>query len=54
LNVPTVDSNDGKWSVGFGEQLNGKMADSDQADHLKGFQRRWAVGLEMHHLEKNQ
>lgn len=54
LGVPTVNSNDSKWPIGFGEQLNGKMADSEQSDHWKGFQRRWAVGLEMHRMEKKQ
>lgn len=54
LNVPTIDSNDSKWPTGFGEQLNGTMAGSKQKDHWKGFQRRWAVGLEMHRLKKKQ
>ncbi|WP_108810915.1 alpha/beta hydrolase [Sphingorhabdus sp. Alg231-15] len=54
LNVPNTNSNDSKWPIGFGEQLNGKMADSEQADHWKGFQRRWAVGLEMYRQEKKQ
>ncbi|MEO9469916.1 prolyl oligopeptidase family serine peptidase [Parasphingorhabdus sp.] len=49
LNVPTVDSNKGNWPVGFGEQLNGKLAGSEEQDFWKGFQRRWAAGLEMHH-----
>ncbi|MEP2102940.1 MAG: dienelactone hydrolase family protein [Parasphingorhabdus sp.] len=52
LNVPTADSNDSNWPIGFGEQLNGKMADAEQSDHWKGFQRRWAVGLEMKRMEK--
>ncbi len=54
LNVPTVDSNTGIWPIGFGEQLNGKMAGPEQDKHWRGFQRRWAVGLEMHHLKKKQ
>ena len=54
LNLPTVDSNAGTWPTGFGEQLNGKMAGPDQENHWKGFQRRWAVGLEMHRKEKRQ
>ena len=48
LNVPTVNSNDGTWDVSFGEQLNGTMAGDDQPEHWRGFQRRWALGLEMH------
>ncbi len=53
LNVPTPDSNDSKWPIGFGEQLNGKMAGSKESDHWKGFQRRWAVGLEMYRMDKS-
>lgn len=49
LNVPSVDSNNGDWPVSFGEQLNGKLAGAEEQDHWKGFQRRWAAGLEMHH-----
>ncbi len=48
LDVPTVNANDGTWEVSFGEQLNGKMAGEEQPDHWRGFQRRWALGLEMH------
>ena len=48
LNVPTVNSNDGAWDVSFGEQLNGTMAGDDQPDYWRGFQRRWALGMEMH------
>ena len=47
LNVPTVDSNAGSWTISFGEQLNGKLASEAEAQHWRGFQRRWAVGLEM-------
>ncbi len=48
LDVPTVNANDGTWDVSFGEQLNGKMAGEEEPDHWRGFQRRWALGLEMH------
>ena len=48
LNVPTVDSNAGEWPTSFGEQLNGTMAGPEQDKYWRGFQRRWAVGLEMH------
>lgn len=48
LNVPRPDSNASEWPIGFREQLNGKYAGSDQPDHWNGFQRRWAVGLEMY------
>lgn len=48
LDLPTIDSNASVWPIGFREQLNGSYAGSDQADHWAGFQRRWAVGLEMY------
>lgn len=48
LDVPTQDSNASNWDVAFGEQLNGTMAGEDQPEHWRGFQRRWALGLEMH------
>lgn len=48
LDVPTVDSNAGEWPTSFGEQLNGKSAGPEQEKYWRGFQRRWAVGLEMH------
>ncbi len=47
LNVPTVDSNQADWPVGFGEQLNGKLAGPEEAGYWRGFQRRWAAGLEL-------
>ncbi|GAA4643093.1 hypothetical protein GCM10023115_10530 [Pontixanthobacter gangjinensis] len=48
LNVPAVDSNDSNWEVAFGEQLNGTLAGDGQPEHWRGFQRRWAIGLEMY------
>ncbi len=47
LNVPVSNANDSGWEVSFGEQLNGKFAGPDEAEHWRGFQRRWAVGLDM-------
>ncbi len=47
LNVPVSNANDSQWQVSFGEQLNGKFAGQDEAEHWRGFQRRWAVGLDM-------
>ncbi len=47
LNVPTVESNKAEWPVGFGEQLNGKLAGPEEDAYWRGFQRRWAAGLEM-------
>ncbi|MEM8497977.1 MAG: dienelactone hydrolase family protein [Pseudomonadota bacterium] len=49
LTVPTTDSNAGEWPTSFGEQLNGRWAGEEQTSHWKGFQKRWAVGLELHH-----
>jgi len=52
LNVPTSDSNASEWQVGFGDQLNGEFAGADETDHWRGFQRRWAVGLELYSANK--
>ncbi|MDN3644799.1 dienelactone hydrolase [Pontixanthobacter aestiaquae] len=52
LNVPTIDSNDSTWDVAFREQLNGRLAGPEQDQHWRGFQRRWALGLEMYRAEK--
>lgn len=49
LTLPSVDANDSEWPTAFGEQLNGTWAGDAQSAHWKGFQRRWAVGLELHH-----
>jgi predicted dienelactone hydrolase len=44
---PVVEkSNDGKWAVKQGESTG--AAFSDGKTYWKGFQRRWALGLEMH------
>jgi len=48
LTPPTVDANDSQWQIGFGEQLNGKLAGDAESSHWRGFQRRWAVGIELH------
>ncbi|MEP5937941.1 MAG: dienelactone hydrolase [Erythrobacter sp.] len=47
LDVPTSNANDSQWQVSFGDQLNGKFAGPDEVEHWRGFQRRWAVGLDM-------
>lgn len=52
LDVPTVESNAGNWDVAFGERLNGSFAGPEQSQHWPGFQRRWALGLEMHKAAK--
>jgi len=46
LHVRPEKSNDGKWPLAQGQSVGGKF--SDGADDWKGFQRRWAVGMEMH------
>jgi predicted dienelactone hydrolase len=46
LHVAPERSNDGKWPLAQGQSVGAKF--SEGADYWKGFQRRWAVGLEMH------
>ncbi len=46
LHVAPEKSNDGTWPLKQGESVGGKF--SDGTNYWKGFQRRWAVGLEMH------
>lgn len=48
LDVPTVNSDEGEWPTSFAEQLNGTVAGPKQDKYWRGFQRRWATGLEMH------
>jgi predicted dienelactone hydrolase len=52
LDVPTVDSNAAQWPVPFAEELNGTLAGAGQDKYWRGFQRRWATGLELHHKIK--
>jgi predicted dienelactone hydrolase len=46
LHVAPEISNDGQWALQPGESVGGKY--SDGSNYWKGFQRRWAVGMEMH------
>jgi predicted dienelactone hydrolase len=46
LQLATEKSNDGAWPLKQGESVGAKF--SDGATYWKGFQRRWALGLEMH------
>ena len=46
LHVAPERSNDGKWPLAQGQSVGAKF--SEGAGYWKGFQRRWAVGLEMH------
>jgi predicted dienelactone hydrolase len=45
LHVAPEKSNDGKWPLARGESVGGKF--SDGTGYWKGFQRRWAAGMEM-------
>ncbi len=49
LNTPVADSNASVWETATGEQLNGKLAGATETSHWRGFQRRWAVGMELHY-----
>jgi alpha-beta hydrolase superfamily lysophospholipase len=54
LAVPTPISNDGDWPSAFGQQWNGRVAGDDQPRYWRGFQRRWATGLEMHYRKAGE
>ncbi|WP_394730050.1 alpha/beta hydrolase family protein [Altererythrobacter sp. GH1-8] len=54
LSVPVSNANDSRWQAQFGEQLNGKLAGDGEPEHWRGFQRRWAVGLNFETLESSQ
>jgi predicted dienelactone hydrolase len=49
LDVPTRISNEGQWPSSFGQQWGGMVAGDKQPKYWRGFQRRWARGLELHH-----
>ena len=49
LDVPTSVASDGKWPTAFGTLDGGVVAGDGQPDYWRGFQRRWATGLELHH-----
>lgn len=56
LDLP-VKSNDGKWVLPPGQLSGGAFStgvDKDGNKYWKGFQRDWAVGLEMHHYAAGQ
>ena len=48
LHVVPEMANDGQWPLPPGESVGGKFSDGNL--YWKGFQRRWAVGMEMHCL----
>jgi dienelactone hydrolase len=47
LDVPTPVASDGKWEVPFGTLDGGALAGDGQPEYWRGFQRRWAKGLEL-------
>ena len=47
LNVPTALSGDGTWPLAPMENIGGKTATEKEHGYWRGFQRRWALGLEM-------
>jgi hypothetical protein len=49
LKVPTPFANQGQWPSSFGQTWGGVTAGKDQPGYWRGFQRRWARGLELHH-----
>jgi predicted dienelactone hydrolase len=49
LDVPTPIASDGKWPTALGTLDGGAIAGDAQLDYWRGFQRRWAVGMELHH-----
>ena len=53
LDVPTPVASDGQWPIPFGELTGAATAGDGQPGHWRGFQRRWAVGIELHHDRPN-
>ena len=49
LAVPTRVSDDGVWPSAFRQQWGGTVAGDAQPGYWRGFQRRWARGLELDH-----
>lgn len=49
LSVPVDVASDGRWPSSFGQQWGGAFAGDQQPEYWRGFQRRWARGLELHH-----
>lgn len=54
LDVPVPQSNAGRWPSIFGQQWGGMVAGDNQPDYWRGFQRRWARGLELHHKSRGE
>ena len=51
LDVPTEIASAGQWPIAPGELLNGTRASAAQPGYWRGFQRRWATGLELARLK---
>jgi predicted dienelactone hydrolase len=54
LDVPTPVASDGKWPAAFGAPDGGALAGDGQPDYWRGFQRRWATGMELHRKPSGQ
>jgi alpha-beta hydrolase superfamily lysophospholipase len=54
LDVPTPVASDGKWPVTIGTKDGVALASDKQPDYWRGFQRRWAIGLELQHKKAGQ
>ena len=54
LDVATPVAADGKWPVAFGMQDDGAVSGDGQPQYWRGFQRRWAIGMELHHKRSGQ
>ena len=56
LNVPTARSGDGVWPLAPMENVGGNRATEKESGYWPGFQRRWALGLEMRYSspDRNQ
>ena len=54
LDVPTPLASEAVWPASFGEQLGGKTAGDGEPKYWRGFQRRWALGLELRKLKAGE
>lgn len=54
LDVTPTKSADGQWPIAPFTNVGGRHAADSEPGYWRGFQRRWAVGLEMHHGEPAQ
>jgi predicted dienelactone hydrolase len=54
LDVPTTLGGDAKWPLASMENVGGKSATDSETGYWRGFQRRWALGLEMRYQKLGQ